>query len=223
MLNLMIDVPANRRLKILCLGAHSDDLEIGCGGTILRFLESRPDIEMWWVVFSARDEREQEALRSAELFLQGAVRKEVMTRSFRDGFFPYVGGQIKEFFEEMKRMVSPDLVFTHYRHDLHQDHRLISELTWNTFRDHYILEYEIVKYDGDTGNPDTFVHLTRATCERKVSLIRQCFRSQSDHRWFSETTYYAILRLRGVQSNAPDGYAEAYYARKASLALPGQP
>ena len=210
---------ANQPLRVLCLGAHSDDLEIGCGGTILSLLQARQDVEICWVVLSAKPERASEALQSAELFLQKAAKKEVLIRDFRDGYFPYIGAAVKDYFEELKGMVDPDLIFTHFRNDLHQDHRLVSELTWNTFRNHFILEYEIVKYDGDLGNPSTFVHLDRATCERKVGFIRECFKSQAARQWFSDETYFAVMRLRGLESAAPDGYAEAFYARKVALML----
>ena len=145
--------------RILCLGAHSDDIEIGCGGTILRLLDENPTTEIVWVVFGASGQRRTEAVESANLFLANARRKEIVIKEFRDGYFPYIGAEIKDFFEELKRKYSPDLILTHYRHDLHQDHRLVSELTWNTFRNHFILEYEIIKYDGDIGTPNFFVHL----------------------------------------------------------------
>jgi LmbE family N-acetylglucosaminyl deacetylase len=205
------------QLRVLCLGAHSDDIEIGCGGTILRLLQSHPDVTVWWIVLSAQNERGIEAHQSANLFLKGAARKEIVAREFRDGFFPYNCGEVKDYFEELKRISSPDLIFTHFRNDLHQDHRLVSELTWNTFRNSCILEYEIMKYDGDLGNPNLFVHLDRAICEQKVRCIRDCFKTQASRSWFSEETFFAMLRLRGVESNAPDGYAEAFYARKISL------
>jgi len=189
MLELIPDSIPGRPLTLLCLGAHSDDIELGCGGAILRCIQARPEIEVKWVVFSAKGERADEALRSANLFLQGAAAKDIDLKQFRDGFFPFNGSSVKEYFEELKRSVSPDLIFTHFREDMHQDHRLISELTWNTFRNNYILEYEIVKYDGDLGNPNVFVHLDRATCERKVRYILDTFSSQANRKWFSEDAY----------------------------------
>jgi LmbE family N-acetylglucosaminyl deacetylase len=217
MLRWMPESGVNSPLRVLCLGAHSDDLEIGCGGTILSLLQARQDVEIYWVILSAMRERAGEALESAELFLHKAAKQEVLIRDFRDGYFPYIGAAVKDYFEELKGMVDPDLIFTHYRNDLHQDHRLVSELTWNTFRNHFILEYEIVKYDGDMGNPNTFVPLDRATCERKIGLIRECFKSQAARQWFSDETYFGLMRLRGVESAATDGYAEAFYARKVAL------
>ena len=156
MMNLRLTDLGKRPLQILCLGAHSDDIEIGCGGTILQLIESQPSTSVDWVVFSSSTPRRREALRSAGLFLKGTKSRSITVRSYRDGFFPYVGMKIKEEFERLKRRINPDLVFTHYRHDLHQDHHLLNELTWNTFRDHLILEYEIPKYDGDLGSPNVF-------------------------------------------------------------------
>ena len=200
--------------KILALGAHADDIEIGCGGTILRLLEENPATDVCWVVLGASGERRAEAVQSANLFLANARRKEIVVKEFRDGYFPYIGTEIKDFFEELKRKYLPDVILTHYREDLHQDHRLVSELTWNTFRNHLILEYEIVKYDGDVGAPNFFVHLSESVVKRKIRTILDCFQSQKDKSWFMEDTFSSILRLRGVESNAPEKYAEAYYSRK---------
>src|SRR5262245_1463338 len=200
--------------KILALGAHADDIEIGCGGTILRLLEENPATEVYWVVLGATGERKTEAVESANRFLVNALRREIVIKEFRDGYFPYVGTEIKDFFEELKRKYVPDLVLTHYRKDLHQDHRLVSELTWNTFRNHLILEYEIVKYDGDLGTPNFFVHLPESVARKKIQTIVECFKSQKDKNWFTEDVFSAILRLRGVECNAPGRYAEAYYCRK---------
>jgi LmbE family N-acetylglucosaminyl deacetylase len=203
-------------LKILCLGSHSDDIEIGCGGTILRLLSGNPNLEIVWVVFSSTKEREAEALKSAELFLRQAERKEIIVKDFRDGFFPFDGPKIKEFIEGLKR-VSPDLILTHSRRDAHQDHRQIAELTWNTFRNHLILEYEIPKYDGDLGQPSVFVPLESDVCNRKVDYLMEAFESQRAKRWFQRDTFFALLRLRGMECNAPSGYAEAFYCRKLVL------
>jgi len=204
-------------LKALFLGAHSDDIELGCGGTILRLLEQSQELEVWWVVFAASPARRLEAEQSAEMFLTGAVKKKIVVRDFKESFFPYIGSEIKACFEELKCTVSPDVVFTHCRDDLHQDHRLISELTWNTFRDHLILEYEIIKYDGGLGSPNVFVHLNEEVCARKIKYVMENFQSQRSHQWFNEETFRAILRLRGVESNAPSKFSEAFYARKLIL------
>jgi LmbE family N-acetylglucosaminyl deacetylase len=201
--------------RILCLGAHSDDIEIGCGGTLLKLIRTNRNLEISWVVFSAEGEREQEARRSASLFLKGAKKQNVLVRSFRNGYFPYVGSAIKDFFEELKAACQPDLIFTHFRRDLHQDHRVLCELTWNTYRDHFILEYEVPKYDGDLGVPNFFVQLDSVVSRRKVRNLMACFGSQHSKRWFTEDTFHALLRLRGVECQAPTGLAEAFYCRKA--------
>jgi LmbE family N-acetylglucosaminyl deacetylase len=203
--------------QILCIGAHSDDIEIGCGGTLLKLIELYPDLAIYWVVLGASGKREQEAITSANSFLKSIDRKNVIVKGFRDGFFPYLGIEIKEYFELLKREVSPDLILTHYRHDRHQDHRLISDLTWNTFRDHLIWEYEIPKYDGDLGSPNMFIHLTEAICRQKIDHLFEHFGTQADKVWFTEDTFSSILRMRGIESNAPDRYAEAFYCRKAVI------
>jgi LmbE family N-acetylglucosaminyl deacetylase len=203
--------------KVLCLGAHCDDIEIGCGGTILRWLEEHAGLEVYWVVLSSNKERKKEANKCAGLFLEGARQPKVFIESFRDGFFPYQGAEIKEYFEALKKRVSPDIVLTHYRDDRHQDHRLVSDLAWNTFRRELILEYEIPKYDGDLGQPNLFVHLSEPVVRRKVQHILDVFKSQTQKHWLTEDTLRAILRLRGVESHAEEKYAEAFYCRKMIL------
>lgn len=198
---------------VLCLGAHSDDIEIGCGGTLLYLKAALPRLRVHWVVFSASGRRSQEAAKSAELFTEGCERQ-VVLKNFRDGFLPYSGGEVKDFFEALKTQVSPDLIFTHWRGDAHQDHRLVSELTWNTFRDHLILEYEVPKYDGDIGRPNLFVPLDRPLCENKVGYLFQAFDSQRSKRWFDRETFLGLMRIRGMESNSPSGYAEAFHAHK---------
>jgi LmbE family N-acetylglucosaminyl deacetylase len=215
MLNVTFARQYEPNFRLLCLGAHSDDIEIGCGGTILRLLEDNPNMEVRWVVLGATGQRAAEAVESAHLFLANARQKEILIKEFRDGFFPYIGADIKDFFEELKRGCSPDLILTHHRNDLHQDHRLVSELTWNTFRNYLILEYEIVKYDGDLGSPNFFFHLSDSICRKKIRNILDCFRSQREKSWFTEDTFYSMLRLRGLESNAPERYAEGYHCRKA--------
>jgi LmbE family N-acetylglucosaminyl deacetylase len=203
-------------LKILCLGSHSDDIEIGCGGTILHLLSGQREIDVVWVVFGAGKERDQEARNSAALFLSQANSKTVIVKNYRDGFFPFEGAQIKSFFEELKA-TSPDLIFTHNRKDAHQDHRLLAELTWNTFRNHLILEYEIPKYDGDLGQPNLFVPLEQEIYEKKVRYIVEAFETQRAKQWFGTDTFLALMRLRGMECVAPSGYAEAFYCRKLVL------
>jgi len=202
--------------RILCLGAHSDDIEIGCGGTILKMLRTHPSCVIRWVVLSASAERKKEAQKSAVSFLNAAQEKEVIIASFEDGFFPDQWAEVKHFFERELKSFAPDLVFTHYHDDRHQDHRVVSELTWNTFRDHLILEYEIPKYDGDLSRPNFYVSLDEACCERKVGRIIQYFETQRDKHWFAEETFRAQLRIRGVE--AATRFAEAFHARKITLA-----
>jgi LmbE family N-acetylglucosaminyl deacetylase len=203
-------------LRILCLGSHSDDIEIGCGGTVLRLLSCGRAVDVTWVVFSSNSIREHEARNSSDLFLRRAQRKDVIVKDFRDGFFPFDGAKIKELFEGLKPF-APHVIFTHNRKDAHQDHRLIAELTWNTFRDHLILEYEIPKYDGDMGQPSVFVPLEKDVCGNKVEYLFEAFQSQRTKKWFEENTFLSLMRLRGMECNAPSGYAEAFYCRKLVL------
>jgi LmbE family N-acetylglucosaminyl deacetylase len=201
---------------ILCLGSHSDDIEIGCGGTILRLSQRYPNCKFQWVVFSAAGIRKTEAQRAAELFLGDNIGPGPMLQSFDDGFMPFAGAEVKKVFEQLKT-ISPDLILTHNRRDAHQDHRLIAELTWNTFRDHLILEYEIPKYDGDMGQPNVFIPLEAEQYQKKIRFIMDAFQSQRAKRWFREETFLALMRLRGMECNAPSGYAEAFYSRKLVL------
>ena len=200
-------------LTILCLGAHSDDIEIGCGGTLLQLRQGDTKLKVHWVVFSAAGERGEEARKAAELFATGCD-KEIILKEYRDGFLAYSGAQIKDFFEELKGRVNPDLIFTHWHRDAHQDHRLICELTRNTFRNHLILEYEIPKYDGDMGQPGVFVPLEAPLPEQKVNYLLETFKSQRTKPWFDGKLFMAMMRIRGMESNSPSGYAEAFYCRK---------
>ena len=216
MLALNLPQNATAPLKILCLGSHSDDIEIGCGGTILQLLSRIQELDIVWVVFGSSNEREREARNSSSLFLSQAKHKEVIIKRFRDGFFPFEGAQIKSYFEELKG-TAPELIFTHNRSDAHQDHRLIAELTWNTFRNHLILEYEIPKYDGDLGQPNLFVPLDQEFYEKKVRYIMDAFETQRTKPWFEKETFLALMRLRGMECVASSGYAEAFYCRKLVL------
>ncbi len=217
MLELTFSGGESRKLKLLCLGAHSDDIEIGCGGTILRLAARYPQCELYWAVFSAIGLREAEAQRGASLFSASTWSRRFIGKSFRDGFMPYMGAEVKNAFEELKDLVSPDIIFTHNRRDAHQDHRLISELTGNTFRNHLVLEYEIPKYDGDMGQPNVFVPLPREIGEQKVSCILDIFQSQRSKHWFQKDTFFSLMRLRGMECNAPSGLAEAFYCHKLVL------
>jgi LmbE family N-acetylglucosaminyl deacetylase len=201
-------------LTLLCLGAHCDDLEIGAAGTILRILAEHPGSTVRWVVFSSNEQREAEARAAAAEILAGARSATVEIHAFRESFFPHLGTAIKERFEAIKASIRPDVVLTHRTADLHQDHRTLGELAWNTFRDHLILEFEIPKYEGDLGQPNFFVPLPKAVAETKVALILRSFPSQAGRQWFRASTFESLLRLRGIECNAPDGYAEAFHVRK---------
>ena len=216
MIQLTFNSEPGRPLRVLCLGSHSDDIEIGCGGTLLRLASENPGCIFHWVVFSACGVRGAEARRGAELFTKGATLEGPVLKEFRDGFLPFVGAEVKSVFEAMKS-INPDVVFSHYRKDAHQDHRLLSELTWNTFRNHLIMEYEIPKYDGDLGQPSVFVPLDLENCKTKARYLLETFESQRVKPWFEESTFLSLMRLRGMECNAPSGYAEAFYCRKLVL------
>lgn len=200
--------------RVLCLGAHSDDIEIGCGGTVRRIIQAFPRVEFRWEVFAAPGPRAREAKRSAEAFLKGARKAGVHVRRFRESYFPHDWADIKDVFERIKTEFEPDVVFTHWRDDRHQDHRVLSDLAWNTFRDHAILEYEIPKYDGDLGNPNVYVALDESLARQKVSGILRHFPTQAGRHWFTEDTFMALLRLRGLECGSRTHYAEAFYGRK---------
>lgn len=217
MVNLNAILNKDQSLRILALGAHCDDIEIGCGGTLSCLMANYNVEAVHWVVFSSNEIRKIEAQNSANSLLAGVKLKNVVIKSFRNGYFPYVGAEIKDYFEAIKNDFSPNLIFTHYRDDRHQDHRTISDLTWNTFRNHMILEYEIPKYDGDVSNPNFFVHVSKEHKDSKIRNLFKYFPSQKDKQWFTDETFEAVMRLRGVESNAPEGYSEAFYARKLVL------
>ncbi|MBN2215316.1 MAG: PIG-L family deacetylase [Bacteroidales bacterium] len=199
-------------LNILCLGAHCDDIEIGCGGTILKIIENYKISHFKWVIFASNDTRKKEAAASAGMFLQDVASKEIIIKEYRDGFLPFLAAEVKDYFEELKRAFDPDLVFTHYRDDRHQDHRLVSDLTWNTWRNHLILEYEIPKYDGDLGIPNFYVPLEDKYIRRRNEILLKAFESQASKHWFDEQTFNALPRLRGMESVTR--FAEAFFSRK---------
>ncbi len=209
----------NKPLRVLCMGAHSDDIEIGCGATLLRLAGRRPRPEFRWVVWSATGGRDSEARRGAKKFLGSLATEAVRVHDFRDGYFPAQFAEIKDAFENLAREFRPDIVFTHARDDRHQDHRVVSDLTWNTFRNQLILEYEIPKWDGDLGRTNLYVPVSKATALRKARALVSVFGSQRAKDWFSEETFLGLMRLRGMECHATEGYAEAYYARKIALPL----
>jgi LmbE family N-acetylglucosaminyl deacetylase len=210
-LNLLDNV---KKLKVLCLGAHADDIELGCGGTILKLAERVPELDFYWVVFSGNRERAKEASESANTFLNNVKSSQIVLYDYRESYFPFIGAQIKDSFEEIKKAFSPDIVMTHHIEDVHQDHKLISGLTWNTFRNHLILEYEILKYEGDLKTPNLYVHIDESIVERKINYICDFFKTQKEKQWFSEDTFRSIMRIRGLESNPLSKYAEAFHCRK---------
>jgi LmbE family N-acetylglucosaminyl deacetylase len=217
MIDLGLRLRAGRAPVFLFLGAHCDDIEIGCGGTVVELLKAYPRAKVHWVVLSSGARREREARRAAGLLLRKAEKPVVVIKDFRGSYFPSEAVAIKDYFETLKREVEPDLIFTHMREEFHQDHRIVGELTWNTWRNHLILEYEIPKFEGGLGSPPVFVPLPAATVKRKVDLLMKVFESQRDKQWFTPSTFEALMRLRGIECNAPSGYAEAFYGRKLVL------
>lgn len=208
---------ANDEPRILCLGAHCDDIEIGCGGLIGQVARSYPRAIIDFVVFSSNEVRRAETEAAISKLLGGLEPNSLQVSDFRNSYFPSQFAAIKDYFEDLKRGKNPDLVLTHYRDDRHQDHRLISDLTWNTFRNHAILEYEIPKYDGDIGNPNTYIPLDKTVVEEKIRCLMDCFPSQAAREWFNDETFRALMRIRGIECNSESGYAEAFYGRKLSL------
>jgi LmbE family N-acetylglucosaminyl deacetylase len=217
MLELSIPRPSRRALRVLCLGAHCDDIDIGCGGTLLRLLASGR-VEVTWTVFSAPEERARELRASAKRFLHAAVRSDVITHEFRDSYFPAQYTAIKQALETLRNAMDPDLIFTHHASDLHQDHRVISELTWNAFRKHVILEYEIPKYDGGLLPTNAFVRLNKSQVDRKVGILMQSYRSQLTKGWFTQDTFRGLMRIRGIEAASASGWAEGFHARKLCVA-----
>lgn len=217
MLRTRFQVPADKKLSLLLLGAHCDDIEIGCGGTLLKLLDEYEISEIKWIIFTSDETRKKEAFNSAKQFLESIDAADVLIMDYKDGYLPSLWSEIKDEFEKIKESYDPDIIFTHYRNDLHQDHRTINELTWNTFRNHLILEYEISKYDGDLGNPNCFVSLTENQIERKKQIIMDSFESQLGKHWLDETLLKSMMRIRGVECASETNYAEAFYNRKMVL------
>lgn len=208
---------SGRALRLLCLGAHSDDLEIGCGGTVLEWLSTYPTVEVTWAVMSASGQRVDEARRSANALLKRASRKKIVLHDLTDGHFPAHFGEAKKAFETLKATEDPDIILTHRLEDRHQDHRLVAELTWQTWRSHLILEYEVPKYEGDLGQPNLFVPVSERVSKRKVEHLMRHFGSQRSRAWFAPPTFFGLMHVRGVECRAPSGFAEAHQLRKAVL------
>jgi LmbE family N-acetylglucosaminyl deacetylase len=218
MVGFQLGVTTSALRRLLVIGCHPDDIEIGCGGTIMLLTRAQPDVHVTWVVLSAAGDRAEEARAGASAFLADAAAADVRLHDFRDGFLPYSGGAVKDVFEGLKD-VDPDVVLTHTRFDLHQDHRLACELTWNTFRDNLILEYEVPKYDGDLGAPNVFVPLAEEVAREKCRRLLDCFGTQRGKHWFDERLFLGLMRIRGVEAPSPTGYAEAFTCRKLSLEI----
>lgn len=217
MISFLPEKLSEKKLDILCLGAHCDDIEIGCGGTLLKWIKEQKVNRIVWVVFSSNDLRRLEAERSANRFLNDLAQKKIIILNYRDAFLQYSGLEVKEEFEKLKQMIDPDIVFTHYRNDRHQDHRLLSDFAWNTFRNHLILEYEIPKYDGDLGVTNAFVAIDGVNVREKISILLECFESQAGKHWFDEETFISLMRLRGLECSSPTRYAESFYLRKCMI------
>jgi len=219
MLNLALNLSADEQPCILFLGAHSDDIEIGCGATVLRLANELPGARIHWVVFSANDDRSKEVNVSADDFLTKFTDKSIEIHGIRDAYFPEFFGQLKDIFEALKTHLSPDIIFTHHKDDLHQDHRVIGDLTWNTFRNHFILEYEVPKYDGGLGDPNFFMYVSDDLRKQKLDKLHRHFETQKDKAWFTGDLFSALMRLRGAEGASPTGFAEAFYCRKAAFSL----
>ena len=217
MLRLVPEAPARRPLRLLCIGAHSDDLEIGCGATVMTWLAGKRKTEVTWVVLSAEGARAAEARRSARALLARAAAPKIVIAAFRDGYLPGQYADVKDLFEGLKNEVDPDVVLTHWLQDRHQDHRLAAELTWNTWRNHLVLEYEIPKYEGDLAPPNAYVPVSASVARRKVAHLRRHFSSQRKKDWFVADNFLGLMRLRGMESRSPSGFAEAFHARKLVL------
>jgi len=218
--SLSLATSSGKLQHVLCLGAHCDDIEIGCGGTILALLEHYPDLEITWALFTSTEQRLKEAEFGAQQFCRGAAKLNLKIFEFRDGYLPYSGSEVKDTMEQVKREIAePDLVFTHYHKDMHQDHRFIAELTWNTFRNHQILEYEIPKWDGDLSTPNTYLPLDESNGRKKIRLLQEIYNSQQTKKWFTDDLFWSLMRLRGMECNAPDNIAEAFYGRKHKIIL----
>jgi LmbE family N-acetylglucosaminyl deacetylase len=206
-----------RALRVLCIGAHSDDIEIGCGGTLLHLQAARPRLQVDWVVLSGDADRRRETARAMASLLRPASRGELLHGDFPDASFPGSYAALKDFFVRLQRRAAPDLIFCHERQDAHQDHRVVNELTWGAFRDHVILEYEIPKWDGGLATPNAYMPLPAGLAKRKISTLMRCFGSQRSRDWFRPEIFEALMRLRGIECRSRSGFAEAFHTRKLTL------
>jgi LmbE family N-acetylglucosaminyl deacetylase len=202
---------------VLCVGAHCDDIEIGCGGALIELRARYPRAKFHWAVFSSDAVRKPETLAAAAEMLGQGPHLTLDVLDFRGSYFPAEWSAIKDALEGVKTRIKPSLVFTHFLQDRHQDHRVLAELSWNTFRDHAILEYEIAKFEGDLAQPNVYIPLSTGVMERKVEALMRCFPSQHSRTWFDPDLFRGHMRLRGIECNAPSRFAEAFHARKLVL------
>lgn len=209
-------VPANGApLTVLAVGAHSDDVEIGSGGTLLTLAAALPEVRAHVVVLSATPTRAGEAQAGARRFLPGG-RVDVEVHDLPDGRYPGHWAGLKDRLEELARRVRPDLILAPRLDDAHQDHRTVARLVRTVWRDHLVLGYEIPKYDGDLPRPNLYVPLTAEVLQEKLRLLRTCFPSQADRDWFDDEVFRGLARLRGVESRCR--YAEGFEVTKLVLA-----
>jgi LmbE family N-acetylglucosaminyl deacetylase len=218
MLSLVPDLKGSRALRVLCIGAHCDDIEIGCGGTLRALQDQRKKIVIDWALLSGSAQRAAESTKAMSLLVAPRARGEIRFGEFADGRFPADYARIKEYFESLKNLPRPDIIFCHERDDRHQDHRIVNEMVWNTFRDHLVLEFEIPKWDGGLGQPNTYVPVTAKQAKAKVSALLKAHRSQATRDWFTEDTFLALMRLRGIECRSESGLAEAFHGRKLRVA-----
>jgi len=214
MLTLIPNQDARKTLRVLCVGAHCDDIEIGCGASLLALQAGKPKVKIDWAILSGSAERRRETQAAMSMLVKPRARGELIFGDFHDGRLPAQYLEVKDFFESLKRRPAPDVILCHERDDRHQDHRMVNEMVWNTFRDHLVFEYEIPKWDGGLGQPNVYIHVTRSQAEAKVKALLQAYRTQSQRDWFSSETFMAMLRLRGIECRSPSGYAEAFHGRK---------
>lgn len=217
MLGLGFDI-GDRPLRVLCIGAHCDDIEIGCGATLATLARGEAEAVVDWVILSGTEQRQGESRAAMRALLGDAARGQLLFGDFEDGRFPAEYGRLKDFFEELKSLEVPDLILTHERDDRHQDHRICNEMVWSTFRDQVVLEFEIPKWDGGLGNPSVYVPVTREAAGLKVDALLSCHGSQRHRDWFTRSTFESLMRLRGIECRATAGLAEAFHARKLVLA-----
>lgn len=220
---LCLELPSRRQLRVLCIGAHSDDIEIGCGGTLLEWMDMRCTLHVTWVVLSAVGARAVEARRSATNLLARAKRVNIVIHGLDDGRFPAYYSEVKNALESVRsHWPDPDVILTHRLEDRHQDHRTVAEVAWQTWRDHLVFEFEIPKYEGDLGQPNVYVPISARNGRRKVEHLMRHFGTQRSKSWFSPETFEGLMHLRAIECRSTSGFAEAFHLRKATLSVLGR-